>query len=81
MIIRYISLIFVYSSIFLEYVQNNFVTGVGICRTEVLSVKLEIPPGQDSGISVCEDRDLLLISHITHQSPAYRYTKLKFILN
>lgn len=52
-------------------------TGVGVCRSEILSLQLEIPPNHDSGITVCEDRELLLISHITHQSPAYRYENIQ----
>ncbi|XP_021202694.1 glutamate receptor-interacting protein 2 isoform X3 [Bombyx mori] len=51
--------------------QQNYMS-MGVCRVESLNIQLEVPPGQSSGLAVHEDNTVLVISHVSSQSPAYR---------
>ncbi|XP_013177994.1 PREDICTED: glutamate receptor-interacting protein 1 isoform X1 [Papilio xuthus] len=55
-----------------DYDNQQSYMNVGVCRTESLSVQLEVPPGQSSGLALHEDNAHLLISHVQPHSPAYR---------
>ncbi|KPJ15876.1 Glutamate receptor-interacting protein 2 [Papilio machaon] len=55
-----------------DYDNQQSYMNVGVCRTESLSVQLEVPPGHCSGLALHDDNSQLIISHVQPHSPAYR---------
>ncbi|XP_041976375.1 glutamate receptor-interacting protein 2 [Aricia agestis] len=54
-----------------DYGRYNASSG-GVCRTEVVTLTLEVPPGHSSGLAVTPDGPHLTVTHVTPHSPAHR---------
>ncbi|XP_013134442.1 PREDICTED: glutamate receptor-interacting protein 2 isoform X2 [Papilio polytes] len=55
-----------------RYMGAGSGAGAGVCRTEALSVQLEVPPGHSSGLALAQHAAHLRIAHVQPHSPAYR---------